>query len=353
MAEEIREPRKPKTSHDAVQQNGVKTTANIDIPEEVFLHVISFLDTKSLVRTSVLCKRWRALWKQTFSLHFRCRSYMPSSRPDVEKLLLSIRRSGRRAAVPGTLSFELAAESGCRWEWDPAVFDLVMRYYEDAAAGGGGGGLRVLSVAPGPLREDFDRLAGSIAGGQKKSLGTLRLSRWFFRGRFALVGFASLANLELSDCSFYGDSRGSTTTIELPFAEVRSLRRLKLLDCWSRDRVVVLLPRVVDLEIRNRSFWSFRIDELLAPKVESFAFSGHVRDLSGGWRRGGGRRYVLPSLRRAVVRLVWVEPEDGDDDEKMARMDRAFVSLLRGTRSAKSLDLCFDKVPFKCGFRLF
>lgn len=41
-----------------------------NVPEEIPLHILSFLRTKDAVRTSVLCKRWEYLWASVPNLGF-------------------------------------------------------------------------------------------------------------------------------------------------------------------------------------------------------------------------------------------------------------------------------------------
>jgi hypothetical protein len=41
-----------------------------NLPEEILLHILSFLRTKDAVRTSVLCKRWEYLWASVPNLGF-------------------------------------------------------------------------------------------------------------------------------------------------------------------------------------------------------------------------------------------------------------------------------------------
>jgi hypothetical protein len=41
-----------------------------NLPEEILLHILSFLPTKDVVRTSVLSKRWDYLWASIPNLVF-------------------------------------------------------------------------------------------------------------------------------------------------------------------------------------------------------------------------------------------------------------------------------------------
>ncbi|CAI0377462.1 unnamed protein product [Linum tenue] len=169
MAEE-REPKNPKTSHAKKLD---------DLPDHVFLHILSFLDTKSLLRTSALRKAWRTLWKDTLTLNFHC-SDLPGYIQHADNLLLSLRR--RAAALPTTVSFHFKATNSL------AVPSLVMRHYDVVLPGRR---LQDLSVSAQVDGADFFFIGDLL---KKSSLETLRLSRWVFRAP-ASPEFISLTRL--------------------------------------------------------------------------------------------------------------------------------------------------------------
>ncbi|CAL1353532.1 unnamed protein product [Linum trigynum] len=304
MAEE-RELKNPKTIHN---DHHVKKLD--DLPDHVFLHILSFLDTKSLIRTSALRKGWRTLWKDTLTLNFHC-SDLPGYIQHADNLLLSLRR--RAAALPTTVRFYFKATNSL------AVLSLVMRHYDVVLPGPQ---LQDLSVYAQVDGADFFIIAGHAIGDllKKSSLETLRLSRWIFRAP-ASPEFISLTRLELSACRFHGggsggDEQDATTTtattgsatVHVCFANFPSLKCLKLLRCRWSGRVEVWAPQVLDLEIWNPSS-CFEIGKLSAPKVESFTFSGYVpRRYLDDDDDDGEISYGLPSLDRASLRLVWEEP---------------------------------------------
>ncbi|KAL7087275.1 hypothetical protein ACP275_13G057900 [Erythranthe tilingii] len=51
-------------------QNTVSIDRISDLPDEVIFHILSFLQTKFSVRTSILSRRWRYLWSYVPNLHF-------------------------------------------------------------------------------------------------------------------------------------------------------------------------------------------------------------------------------------------------------------------------------------------
>jgi hypothetical protein len=52
----------------------------VNLPEEILLHILSFLKTKDAVRTSVLCKRWEYLWASIPNLDFNQLHSSPAKR---------------------------------------------------------------------------------------------------------------------------------------------------------------------------------------------------------------------------------------------------------------------------------
>ncbi|CAN0879629.1 F-box/LRR-repeat protein At5g02910 [Linum grandiflorum] len=41
-----------------------------DLPDTLLHHILSFVNTKSLIRTSILCRRWTYVWKDVHVLNF-------------------------------------------------------------------------------------------------------------------------------------------------------------------------------------------------------------------------------------------------------------------------------------------
>ncbi|KAK9285578.1 hypothetical protein L1049_024773 [Liquidambar formosana] len=67
------------------QSNGGEDSTKIrslnDCPEDVLLHILSFLPTIDAVRTSLLSRKWRNLWSSIPSLYFSYDLFPPSSSP--------------------------------------------------------------------------------------------------------------------------------------------------------------------------------------------------------------------------------------------------------------------------------
>lgn len=64
-----------------------------NLPEEIIIHILSFLPTKNAIRTSLLSTKWIRIWKNLTNLHFDDRSF-PSPTGN-EKFIKSVRRATR------------------------------------------------------------------------------------------------------------------------------------------------------------------------------------------------------------------------------------------------------------------
>ncbi|CAI0374518.1 unnamed protein product [Linum tenue] len=165
----------------------------------------------------------------------------------------------------------------------------------------------------------------------------------------AETGFHLLTTLELRRCKFYG--------VELPSLEnLPGLKCLKLVDCKSYYPVTVSVPRrLLELEIRLCYYDGLNLVRVIAPKLETFRFSGYLTQLERL------DRFDLRSLDRASIGLVWIEAlalygrsptrmmEEmnrvfGNHRETTGELNRGFENFLLGLRNAKSLDLNFFKL---------
>ncbi|CAI0393986.1 unnamed protein product [Linum tenue] len=293
-----------------------------DLPDNILHHILSFLDTLSIVETSILARRWRCLWKDVPILNI-WRKYRNSStfsfKEHISKLL-SLR--SHHVAV-AEVNFDY-----CRWGATLSekfeMFDSVMKYAASQSLGNGGGShLHRLSIVS-PSTIDFTDMAASIvANHHHDSLKTLKLTRM----NLVLAptsGFMSLTALELFDCCL-----GPNT-----FANFPGLKYLKLQGCISRN-LKVSGVELVHLEIREAhgsSIWSM---EVSAPKLRSFCFRGTDP------RRKWSPVLNLPALDHASVHVLWFNSTNGFGYTK-EEADRACLKLFSGLHNAESLILCFD-----------
>ncbi|CAN0911167.1 Putative F-box protein At1g49610 [Linum grandiflorum] len=111
------------------------------LPDNMLHHILSFLDAKSMVKTSILSRRWKCLWKDVPVLNFRVTCY-PVFKECVDKIL-SLRS---RHINVGKVTFDQLREV-LRDDPDMQTFDRVMQY---VASQGNGGHLHHLSIEIGP-----------------------------------------------------------------------------------------------------------------------------------------------------------------------------------------------------------
>ncbi|CAL1352635.1 unnamed protein product [Linum trigynum] len=235
-----------------------------DLSDDILYHILSSLDdTKLVVQTSVLSKRWRYLWKDVGVLNLNQNSF---------------------SAIQGGINF---IRNFLRLRSEHATIDKVSFTSKYTRA---------------ENRDDnkpLEMVLGHAAGRTKhreSSLEALELVDCYRVDLDSISGCRMLTTLELRGCERMVSSRGHDND---PFANIPLLRCLKLLDCSlssSSDRFKVSGLRLLRLEIRS-SKW-FSVSQVLAPKLESFCFTTHVS------RTVKLPELNLPSLDRATVLMV-------------------------------------------------
>ncbi|CAN1845880.1 Putative F-box/LRR-repeat protein At5g02930, partial [Linum perenne] len=183
-----------------------------DLPDCILHHILSFLDTKSSIRTCILSRRWRCVWKYVDVLNF--------SRSSFED-------------------------------------DLHFQQHVD----------QVLS-----FRSDHMDVAGLVCTSYQ-SLKVLELSQASIdKTSFGLWSCLQLLeSLTLTDCCFnFGDASADA------FANFPILESLKLVHCYDpgiqSSFLKVTGPKLINLEIVSPGFNSFEID---APKLQTFGLKSH------------------------------------------------------------------------------
>ncbi|CAL1353066.1 unnamed protein product [Linum trigynum] len=287
-----------------------------DLPDNIIERILSFLDTKSVVQTSILSRRWRCLWKAVPSLNFyrKCFRKKSSFIEHVNKFL-SLRFD---SVTVGSITFDFGRDL---WRRDGIeLFHSVMQH----AAAGNGGHLRHLSIAS---AKSSDLAASIVVFDHHESLQILKLKGSdLHNSALASLGFKLLTTLELHRCH-----------LPEPLANLPAcLNYLKLLDCTSPHRMKVSAPQLLDLEIRSLNCGGV---EVSASKHKSFRLGYDLIGLKV-------TPYTLnfPSLDHANIR-IWSEPVvwSNDDDPILEDYCRAYMNLLRGLHNVEFLGLCFDK----------
>ncbi|CAI0438611.1 unnamed protein product [Linum tenue] len=298
--------KKPRTGSRAVGLEAVDRVSNL--PDCILHHVLSFLDTGAMVRTSLVSKRWRCLWKDVPVLNFMGSHFsdMSNFREHVGKLLSL--RSDSAAVSSVTLDcgshgvgeeLDIDSESG---------FDQYCARYTSSII-------------------IFFELAASISAHHHQSLKSLKLRETALGRRSApWRRFSWLTTLELCFCLLI------TSPLEMsmidPFADLPRLHHLKLIQCTVLGNLKIPAPQLLDLEIQEIWCVSGTI-EVIAPKLQSFRYRGDYLEL---------RKLEVPSLDCADIRVAWGVWE-------MTTDNRAYMKLLRSLHNATSLNLRFDKGP--------
>ncbi|CAN1229109.1 hypothetical protein LINGRAPRIM_LOCUS1341 [Linum grandiflorum] len=289
-------------------------------------HILSFLDAKSMVKTSILSRRWKCLWKDVPVLNFRVTCY-PVFKECVDKIL-SLRS---RHINVGKVTFDQLREV-LRDDPDMQTFDRVMQYVASQGNGGNGGHLHHLSIGFGHGRDDglFDFspfLASIIANHHHESLRTLSLDGFRLVSPLA-SRFKKLKALQLHNCSI--DKLES-------FADFPCLISLKLLLCHLYSPKLSDLQQLLDLELQWSGTPTYRT-EICAPKLKSLRFANCIelpyQQLP---------KLHFPVLEHANIRIRWWDQLQFPNDRSMEAANRASIELLLDLHNVESLVLCFDR----------
>ncbi|CAN0910549.1 FBD-associated F-box protein At1g66310 [Linum grandiflorum] len=294
-----------------------------NLPDGVLHHILSFFDTRSMVQTSILSRRWRCLWKDAPAITFRrsCFNSEPVFRQHVIRFLslrsshASVRRINLEYHFPVPVSGEPVVE----------VFDGIMKY---ATSHGKGGHLHHLSLCSETWdATSFTPMAASImAYRHHESLTTLELAKLHLTSPPS-SSFISLTTLKLLRCHFFYLD---------PFADFPCLKYLKLFGCRSSVALKVSGLQLLDLDIRWADYDVLSgTMEVFAPKLKSLRFVGDEGST-------GSLKLNVPTLNHANIRLQWWTQIEFLIYESMDETNHECVSLLRCLHNVESLILCFD-----------
>ncbi|CAN0914418.1 F-box/FBD/LRR-repeat protein At5g53840 [Linum grandiflorum] len=238
------------------QDNDSSVDRLTHLPDPIIHHILSFLDTKSAVQTSVLSPPWKSVWKNV---------------PVVDLYAQSFRKFHRLAAFLHKI-FYLRKIS---YYLDPKIppkdeqrkLDLVIKY---AAAHDAEASIVLSDCLIGNFSELFSRRTRSNC-----NLKTLTLYGVRFDAGDC-PGFPMLTNLYLYDCWFNWYK-------PVPFRNFPCLKNLVLHDSgwyptnWAANRVKVSVPQLITLELKFCCRIHLEID---TPKLESLTidFSSCYKD---------------------------------------------------------------------------
>ncbi|CAN1151958.1 FBD-associated F-box protein At5g18780 [Linum perenne] len=97
-----------------------------NLPESIIQHILSFLDTKSSIQTSLLSRPWRSLWKHVLALNLnRSSSPNPSSFNNFIDKFLSLRNQNPNLRK---ISYNEDDDDTLDGEDDSSTVDLIFNY---------------------------------------------------------------------------------------------------------------------------------------------------------------------------------------------------------------------------------
>ncbi|CAN0839175.1 Putative F-box/LRR-repeat protein At4g13960 [Linum grandiflorum] len=256
-----------------------------NLPQPLIHHILSFLNTRSAVQTSVLSRQWRCTWK-----------HLP--------VLIMRHSSSRLSRSPR--SFKRYVEKV-----------LLLRYQ-----------LNLTKVIFSEYLEYRDTKRKDTLFARVSSLTTLQLTSFSFSNRFQWSGFVVLGKLDLSKCTFF--ARHEDVIID-PFANLPCLKDLVLDVLFCNLTNGGRRFRISGLQLlRLRlSYSHFDKMEIYAPNLKYFTLE-YINE----HRLVKFTNLTLPSLDHADIRISDLK-EDVNEYTK-----QQLIPLFHGLNNATSLALC-------------
>ncbi|KAJ7946041.1 F-box family protein [Quillaja saponaria] len=228
-----------------------------DLPDYILHYILSFLDTKFAVQTSVLSKRWEHLW-----------SYLP---------ILKLHYSGFNtiASFNKFVSWCLSHRDGSTpvhdlefWHYGRVPPALLKRFFRYAVSHD----IQQLSMA---VSLNFTFPPSFLTC---KSLTTLRIENWDGEEIPNSLDFPMLATLELRQIRFPSGENGCLN----PFSNCSKLKTLILDNCsYPKSSILCIsAPQVANLTFHHNCIMSdcYNI-KLSSPNLSSFVFIGFLPPL--------------------------------------------------------------------------
>ncbi|CAN0842125.1 F-box/LRR-repeat protein 25 [Linum grandiflorum] len=291
-----------------------------DLPDCILHHILSFLDTKSSVRSSILSRKWRCVWKDVPFLTFIQDSV--SSELGLEQQVnqvLSLRSEYCNVSNI-TTDFRISEKMD--------LFHRIMSY----AASHGVERLTLFThgfLDDGMLLETIVAVSTCYQSLKILALESVRFGETVFG---LLSRLQQLNTLALTWCFFDGSYDG--------FAGFPKLESLKLTDCsqGSYSPFKISGAQLLNLEMRRICFNGI---EIVAPKLQSFCVENVYyvpQDFS---------KLDLPCLNHACIDLLgnvddYLDACDDDERDTLSPVTvERCVRLFNGLHNVKSLDLRF------------
>ncbi|CAN1795679.1 FBD-associated F-box protein At5g18780 [Linum perenne] len=234
-----------------------------NLPESIIQHILSFLDTKSSIQTSLLSRPWRSLWKHVLALNLnRSSSPNPSSFNNFIDKFLSLRNQNPNLRK---ISYNEDDDDTLDGEDDSSTVDLIFNY---ATVHG------VDEFSMNCKHRNYPQLLSLITD---SNMETLRLSRSRIDGAGigigSALGFPVLTSLVLDFCRF-------TRHHPDPFAEFPCLKKLELNGPLVPPHTSLKIsgPQLLTLKLVIYDCGKFTT-EINAPKLESFSLNVYAEEV--------------------------------------------------------------------------
>ncbi|CAI0413370.1 unnamed protein product [Linum tenue] len=318
-----------------------------NLPEPILYHILSFLDTKSAVRTSKLSRVWNRLWKHVSVLDLRQDCFGDDPYP-FEKFVdkvLSVRYPVKLHKLTYVQNFAPWSEDHTR------MFAKVIKYAFSHDA-------QHLVFDTGSRCQLFDRayrfsslfhsypthnqfVTRSKTSNSTFNLKTLELRCVALDSGFLLCSrLPMLTTLKVTSCLLLGTDSYTNEPkdcLDL-FSNFGGLVNLAISDCYFLAdprvrpflRVRVSGLQLLSLELEGME--KIRI-EIFAPKLRFFSVRQDVNDSQGF------SELSLPSLDRAEIELNHIHRK-----EAYVHHDQYLNALFQGLHNAKSLKLGYSTV---------
>ncbi|CAI0493087.1 unnamed protein product [Linum tenue] len=289
------------------------------LPEPIIYHILSFLDTKSAVRTSKLSRSWSRVWKHVPVLDLRSSALRGLVR--LEKFVCKV-LSLRYDLNVRKVSY--IDDVGYGFQRHESMMVRVIKYAFSHR-------VQHLVVDTGYDSNHDDTHRFSFLFGPIKNcdhLETLELGSVTLDSGFGYSGFRMLTTLNVRACMLDTD-QGDDLDL---FCNFPYLRNLILSDCFlpctkSEGNLRVCGPELVNLELNAMD--QFKI-EIFTPKLTYLNVRQDLDSL-------GFSKLTLPSLDHADIGMLKVPGYDSDKFK--AQMQQNLTSLFHGVHNARSLKL--------------
>ncbi|CAN0879073.1 Putative F-box/LRR-repeat protein At5g02930 [Linum grandiflorum] len=292
-----------------------------NLPEAVIHHILSFLDTKSAVQTSVLSRQWKSSWKYLAVLEFDGYGMWQHEFERYVNKVLSLRyhQLNLNKLIFRYYLLELDTKP------ENSLLAKVIRY--------------ALSHRTQHLEIHFKYL-GSISGNRSahligfnsdnSDLKTLELSYFRFRNRFRWSGFLVLETLDLVGCTL---SAGREHGFIDPFSSLPCLKHLGLTSIRMINNNADAGLRVSGLQLLSLrlSCNQFHKMEIHAPKLKRLTLD-HLSEFTEFTELN------LPSVDHANVLVRFLDDvyNEGEHNECIKQQ---IIPLFVGLKNATSLGL--------------